>query len=249
MNNYNSRRWDRDRPIFLKLGFSIAIGFVLIVFNYTSYGSVENNHDYDVGPEIDLIVTPPVTAHIKKKKIPPVKEVKKFSLNDKIILKKEEFVEDKDLFEVKPDESEDGVEDTILVDDTPPILLPIIEEATEDDSPLVFADRMPVYGDCKMETEEQRRACTESNMLKHIYANLKYPQVARENEIEGLVVASFIVDKEGNIHTIEIVRDIGAGCGAAVKRTIKNMDNFIPGKQNGRPVSVIYRLPVKFKLQ
>ena len=78
---------------------------------------------------------------------------------------------------------------------------------------------------------------------------MKYPALARENEIEGTVVVSFIVTKNGEIENIEIMRDIGAGCGESVLKAMKKLGKFYPGKHNGRPVSVIYRLPVKFTLQ
>ena len=57
------------------------------------------------------------------------------------------------------------------------------------------------------------------------------------------------MNKIGDVEDIEIVRDIGFGCGDEVIKAIKKLGKFKPGKQNGRPVSVLYRFPVKFSLQ
>ena len=85
--------------------------------------------------------------------------------------------------------------------------------------------------------------------METIYSNVKYPTIALENDITGTVIVSFVVAKDGKISNIEIVRDIGGGCGKAVLKAMKKLGQFYPGKHNGRPVSVIYKLPVKFKLQ
>ena len=86
-------------------------------------------------------------------------------------------------------------------------------------------------------------------MIKHIYSILKYPAIARENGITGTVVVSFIINKDGELQDASIMKDIGGGCGAEVLRVVKKLGNFTPGKQNGKPVSVIYRVPVKFDLR
>jgi protein TonB len=90
-------------------------------------------------------------------------------------------------------------------------------------------------------------------MLEYIYKNLKYPAIARENGVEGQVVLQFVVDKDGSIADAKVVRDIGAGCGTEAEKVVNGMNNmgqkWIPGKQRGRPVRVLYTLPVKFKLE
>jgi len=90
-------------------------------------------------------------------------------------------------------------------------------------------------------------------MLQYIYKNLKYPAIARENGVEGMCVLQFVVGTDGSVEDVKIVRDIGAGCGAAADVVVKGMNNlpekWTPGKQRGRPVKVLYTLPVRFKLE
>jgi len=86
-------------------------------------------------------------------------------------------------------------------------------------------------------------------MMKYIYGNIKYPAMARENDISGLCVVSFVVMEDGSIESIEVKRDIGGGCGDEAKRVVLSMPKWEPGKQRGKAVRVAYNLPVRFKLE
>jgi len=83
---------------------------------------------------------------------------------------------------------------------------------------------------------------------KFVADNLKYPTIARENGVEGTVVLNFVVEEDGRITNIEIRRDIGNGCGTEAMRLVRAMPKWVPGQHNGRPVRVMYTLPVLFKL-
>lgn len=89
----------------------------------------------------------------------------------------------------------------------------------------------------------------EAAMLKFIYSNIKYPPIARENGVEGTAYVTFVVEKDGSITDVKVVRDIGAGCGEEAIRVVKMMPKWNPGKQRGRPVRVQFNLPVKYKLE
>ena len=89
----------------------------------------------------------------------------------------------------------------------------------------------------------------ENAMLKYLSNNIKYPVDAREANITGIVYLSFIVDKEGEIKNIEILKGIGGGCEEEAMRVIKNMKKWKPGKQNGQSVNVQFKLPVSFTLR
>ena len=89
----------------------------------------------------------------------------------------------------------------------------------------------------------------EDEMLKYIARNIKYPPVARENNITGRVYVSFVVDKEGKIKEAKILRGIGGGCDEEALRVVKSMPDWKPGRQNGRSVQVQYNLPVNFTLK
>ncbi len=115
-------------------------------------------------------------------------------------------------------------------------------------------EQMPRFPGCEDKgTDKEKEECAKGKMLEFIYKNLKYPAIARENGVDGQVVLQFVVDKDGSITETKIVRDIGAGCGAAAEAVVNSMNSmgakWTPGKQRGRPVKVLYTLPVKFKLE
>jgi periplasmic protein TonB len=88
----------------------------------------------------------------------------------------------------------------------------------------------------------------EEKMNEFIKSNLKYPDEAKSNRIQGTVYASFIITSSGKINNINILRGLGGGCDEETIRLIGSMPPWEPGKQRGKPVSVKFTLPVKFKL-
>jgi len=85
-------------------------------------------------------------------------------------------------------------------------------------------------------------------LMEFLESNLQYPDSARHNDVEGRVVANFIVSEDGSISDAKIVRGLGHGCDEEVLRVISIMPKWVPGRQNGKPVKVYFNLPVTFKL-
>lgn len=89
----------------------------------------------------------------------------------------------------------------------------------------------------------------ESEMYSWIGKNLKYPTIAAENGIEGRVIVQFVVGRNGKIRDANVVRPLNPACDKEAIRVIMSMPHWIPGKQNGKEVTVKYTLPITFKLQ
>lgn len=85
-------------------------------------------------------------------------------------------------------------------------------------------------------------------MFKFIATKVKYPEEAAENGIEGAVYVTFVVERDGRISEVKVLRGIGAGCDEEAVRVVKSMPNWTPGKQNGQLVRVRRSLPFRFKL-
>lgn len=85
------------------------------------------------------------------------------------------------------------------------------------------------------------------SLLLHIARNIKYPSNESIQNIEGKVICRFIVNKDGSISNIEIIRGLDTLLDKAALDVIKSLPNFIPGKQNGVNVSVWYIIPIHFK--
>jgi len=124
-----------------------------------------------------------------------------------------------------------------------------------DDAILKVAEIMPRFPGCEDldSTDEEKRLCANDKLLKFIYQNVLYPEEARKKGIEGTVVVQFVIKADGTITDIHLARDIGGGAGEAAKQVVELMTKqnkiWTPGIQNGEEVSILYTLPIKFKLQ
>ncbi len=87
------------------------------------------------------------------------------------------------------------------------------------------------------------------SMYAYIHKNLKYPELAKEKGIEGRVFVSFIIEKDGSISNVKILRGIGGGCDEAVVEMVKNMPKWQPAKQRGKEVRCQFNLPIPIKFE
>lgn len=89
----------------------------------------------------------------------------------------------------------------------------------------------------------------EAKLYAYLGNNMKYPPIARDNNIQGRVYVSFVVEKNGSITDVKVLRGIGGGCDEEAIRVVKSMPGWSPGKQRGKSVRVRFNLPIVFKLQ
>ena len=89
----------------------------------------------------------------------------------------------------------------------------------------------------------------EGKLLEYVATHIKYPQIARETGIQGRVFVGFVVEPDGSISNVKLLRGIGGGCDEEAMRVIKSLPKWKPGKQRGKAVRVSYQIPVLFKLQ
>ena len=158
------------------------------------------------------------------------------------VIKPDELVND----EVQPVLQKEVIESTAAVSNvtfdkgTDDIAAPVAtanNQITEEtDVPFVIVEQMPQFPG------------GEAEMVKFIYKNLRYPPVATENGISGKVIVNFVVDKDGKITRIKVVRGIGFGCDEEAVRVLSKMPAWSPGKQGGRAVLVSFTVPFVFKL-
>lgn len=87
------------------------------------------------------------------------------------------------------------------------------------------------------------------NMYQYIARNLRYPEAARRANVQGKVFVKFIVRKDGGVSDLQVLKGIGFGCDEETVRVLGSMPKWNPGKQNGKPVSVYFTMPVNFVLE
>lgn len=150
-------------------------------------------------------------------------------------------------------ESEDAVIATPAPVEPPPLPAGLDDDFV-DNKEFVIVERMPRFPGCESQdlTMDEKYECSERELMIYIAHNLKYPTIARENGVEGKVFVEFVVNKNGDLTKIKVIRDIGAGCGGAAQKVISDMvkENGLwkPGMQRGRNVNVKYTIPITFKL-
>jgi TonB family protein len=88
----------------------------------------------------------------------------------------------------------------------------------------------------------------QSGWGEYLQQNMRYPPIARENNISGRVILSFVVEKNGDLSDIRVLRGIGGGCDEEAVRVLKTAPSWKPGKLNDRPVRVAYTMPIFFQL-
>ena len=220
--------------------FSSASLFGIIVF--AAFLFAKNN---DNGPDmrgqlplpdsisIFVDMTPIEKPEVKIKKIEVPKEFVPKSDNLNLVASND-----------KKDVLEKGNEEVVIVKDGKSDGLDSIPAEigvkTENPAPalpvaaIAFADQMPEFS---------------GNLGKYLRDNLKYPRVAVENYTSGTVVLQFVVEKDGSIDNIKILNPVRDGCTEEAIRVVKSMPKWVPGKNHGEPVRVLFNLPVKFTIK
>lgn len=88
-----------------------------------------------------------------------------------------------------------------------------------------------------------------SALFEYLSKNIKYPVVAEENGVQGRVIVTFVVERDGSITDVKVVKSVDSSLDKEAQRVVRNMPHWIPGKQNGSAVRVKYTVPVTFRLQ
>jgi protein TonB len=211
------------KVIFTQIGLIVALAVVLLAFNYRSYekGSMLNIQvQVDDTPEEIIPIT---KQEVKPPPPPPPKQVTVIN-----IVKDDVVVEDDIEIDVEADQ------ETVMDD-----FVPVFEEEEEVAEMEIFTvvESMPAYpgGDAAR--------------MKFLQENIKYPQMARESGIQGTVYVTFVVETDGSVTDVRVLRGIGGGCDEEAIRVINLMPSWNAGKQRGKPVRVQFNMPIKFTLQ
>lgn len=244
---YLSPTWNQYRPQYFGIGLIVAQFFALICINITSAPPVVLPFEI----EVDMAPTQMVPATVwptRKLEVPPPKPPKK-SLAPVVDIKT--VAEDLAPADDLPSPPDPTPSDAELSPSPPTPSPPPLPPAPPEEAPIetvIRAERMPVFADCMADTEAARTACTERALLAYVLGHVRYPTYAREANAQGTVVARFVIDEKGRVSDVKVLRDIGFGCGKEVLRVLESLPDWLPGKQNGRPVRVQYTIPVKFKI-
>jgi protein TonB len=171
---------------------------------------------------------------------PPLRNTIKFTPP---VIKPDELVQEEEQPKMQKEvvEAKAAISNVAFDKGTDDIAAPVATEKNqiteEPDQPFVIVEQMPQFPG------------GEKEMMKFIKNNLRYPSLAAENGISGTVIVNFVVDRDGHITRIKVVRGIGGGCDEEAVRVLGKMPVWSPGKQGGKAVLVSYTVPFKFILQ
>ncbi len=210
--------------IYLLVGFVLALSLVYIAFEWTNkeitvYEDVDT--DFVFEEELDIIQTAETPPPPPP---PPAAPVVVEVLN---------VVENTEEVEAVEIVSEDDETEEIVID--VPVAAPIEEEEEE----VVFqvVEKMPQFPG------------GQQALFEYLSKNIRYPVIAQENGLQGRVICQFVVNSDGSIVDIVVVRSVDPSLDKEAVRVIQSMPKWQPGEQRGKAVRVKYTLPVNFRLQ
>ena len=215
---------ESKKVVFTQIGLIITLAIVLLAFNWKTYEKREIDLSQREIVDIPEEIIPITEQKVKPPPPPPPKQVTVINIVD-------DDVEIEDEIEIDAEADQDTeIEEyvPIEVDD---------DEEVEEAQIFTVVESMPSFpgGD--------------KARIRFLNENIEYPTMARESGIQGRVYVTFVVERNGMVTDVKILRGIGGGCDEEAIKVVKAMPKWIPGKQRGKPVRVQFTLPIKFTLQ
>ena len=234
----------------LNRAFFIGVGvfFMLLLANYIFARKGKISEQIVEVTSCPQILPPEELPVIEKpQKVEPLKEVEQIKTR---IYVEPLVVEDTDNETPPPsqedlsdailgDKNQEGKPSVIITETTTidaPLNNAVVTEITEDNTPFLTVEENPSF------------TGGTSEMYKFLAKNLKYPVAAQRANVQGKVFLKFIIEKDGSITAVDVMKGIGFGCDEEAARVVKLMPNWKAGRQNGRNVRVMFTIPVFFKL-
>ncbi|HHL57920.1 MAG: energy transducer TonB [Bacteroidetes bacterium] len=214
---------ENKKTLFFEIGLILALVVVLAAFEYKSYDKITIDLAQRVADDVTEEIIPITEQKIKPPPPPPPKQVTQI----KIVEDDVEVEDDLDI-DVEADD------ETVVEEYIPPVE---DEEEVSEAEIFTVVESMPSFPGGM------------GALMKYLAENIKYPPLAKESGIQGRVFINFVVEPDGSISNVKVLRGIGGGCDEEAVRVVERMPKWSPGKQRGKPVRVSYNLPVKFTLQ
>ena len=218
---------ENRRGLFLEIGLVVALVAALVAFEVKSYDKEEKEQfERQASEEIEDII---IQTQDQELPPPPPPETPEVTTEFEVVEDDAELTNELGPVNAEVDENTQNIEITPVV----------VEEEEEEEETQIFT---------VVEKDPEFPGGMEA-LYKYLQQNIKYPQLARDNNITGRVYVTFVVERDGSIANPRVLKDIGGGCGAEAIRVVKSMPKWNPGKQSGKAVRVQFNLPVNFNLQ
>ena len=213
---------ENKKLTFILIGLIVSLAVAWAVFEIKSYDKREL---VDIGRTVEVVEEEMVEITKQEQKPQPV-EVPKQTTQIQVV---EDDVEVDDI-EINADVDQNEVIEEYVAPE-------VEEEDIQEAEIFTIVEEMPEFPGGM------------TKLAEYLAKNIKYPQMARESGIQGRVFVQFVVEPDGSVSNVAVMRSLGGGCDEEAMRVVKSMPKWKPGKQRGKPVRVSYILPVNFKLQ
>lgn len=217
---------ENKRPTWLLVGYVTVLAFMFVAFEWTrdvrvdtSGRITENVFEQDM--EIPLTRQP---------EVPPPPPPQVTPINDVLTI-----IDDDDTAEETNFASSEETGEDVVIKHIP---VTVDEEVVVEDDIFVIVEENPQFPDGGT-----------VGLLQYLGKNIKYPTIPQENGTQGRVTVQFVVNKDGSIVDVKVIRGVDPYLDKEAVRVISTMPKWIPGKQRGVPVRCKFTVPVTFKLQ
>ena len=219
---------ENKRLLFVELGFVAALLLVWGAFSYTT-----KDKKTDVFADVEQELIEEEIIPITQETPPPPPETPKIPvLSDQIDIVDDEIALDDDMFMNLEDDANIGVEITDYVEE-------VVEEEEEEEAiPFQLVEEKPTFqgGDA-------------NEFSKWVNSRLVYPEIAKENGVQGRVTLQFTVNPDGSVSNVKVLRGVDSSLDKEAVRVVSSSPKWKPGKQRDRAVKVTYTFPVIFQLR
>ncbi len=224
---------EKTRPVFIIAGLVFAIGLVFTSIEYKTYGKEISDLGTIEVEEEDMELPPITRATPPPPPPPPPPPVAPQQL---------EVVEDD--VEIEEEIEIEEIDEDYEVE-------PIIEDIPDEVVEEIFqrVENMPLFPGCEDEPSDQRDQCTQRKMMEHAARNYSVPPQLRAHGISGRIFVKFVVDTDGSITNVEVMKGLHKLADEEAIRVVKSMPKMKPGEQLGKKVKVQYMLPFNVKSQ
>lgn len=228
MNLKKSPKADLEgkRTIFLELGLILALLIVYWMFNWSQKPEKVEDLQFAMDNELEEEIV--ITTQDAPPPPPPPPPPKKPVVADVIEVTEEKLDVDEEI-QVDAEADEEEVVEVVEIEEDKEII----------DEQKIFTI---------VEEQAQYPGGTKA-LLKYLGKKIKYPQVAIDNGVQGKVYLKFVVEKDGSVGDVQLLRGVDKSLDKEAIRVVKTLARFKPGKQRGRPVRVWFQVPVTFRLE
>jgi protein TonB len=223
---------EQFRGVFLQAGLVFALVVCIVAINWKSYDETLT----DLG-DLEVVIDDEIIPITQRQTAPPPPPPPP---PPEVIEVVEDDVELEEELEIQSTETDMNEEVEVIE---------MEEEVSDEVLNFAVVENKPVFPGCENVPKAEEVACFQKEISKHVATNFSFPEMARQMGIQGTVYVSFVIEKDGSISNVEVLRGVDKLLDDEAVRVIKKLPKMTPAKQRGKPVRMSFQMPIKARLQ